>query len=136
MYKLRQTWNEVFPVRTLYDIDVRVQKIDPAWPITANLSGGKSSSTNVSKNVPTKPPPPPSTQVNVVNVVNNMTHTSAVASSLSMKSISSSTSVNIQEVKYCFNFHYFSFLSLSLSISSISFIINTSKSNYFSEYCM
>jgi hypothetical protein len=131
MYKLRQTWNEVFPVRTLYDIDVRVQKIDPAWPITANLSGGKSSSTSVSKNVPTKPAPPP--QVNVVNVVNNMTHTHAVASSLSMKSISSSTSVNIQEVKYCFNFHSFSSLYLSLFFS---FIINTSKSDYFSEYCM
>ena len=38
MYKLRQTWNEVFPVRVLYDIDVSVKKIDPAWPITAILN--------------------------------------------------------------------------------------------------
>jgi hypothetical protein len=35
MYKLRQTWQEIFPYRTLYEIDVRTKYIDPAWPITA-----------------------------------------------------------------------------------------------------
>lgn len=35
MFKLRQTWNEVFPPKKLYAVDVRVQSIDPAWPITA-----------------------------------------------------------------------------------------------------
>lgn len=35
MFKLRQTWNEVFPAKKLYALDVRVQCIDPAWPITA-----------------------------------------------------------------------------------------------------
>lgn len=35
MFKLRQTWNEVFPPKKLYAVDVRVNSIDPAWPITA-----------------------------------------------------------------------------------------------------
>lgn len=34
MFKLRQTWSDVFP-KKLYALDVRVQSIDPAWPITA-----------------------------------------------------------------------------------------------------
>ncbi|XP_033743780.1 pre-mRNA cleavage complex 2 protein Pcf11-like [Pecten maximus] len=35
MFKVRQTWNEIFPNRKLYAIDVRVNLLDPAWPITA-----------------------------------------------------------------------------------------------------
>jgi len=110
MYKLRQTWNEVFPPRTLYDIDVRVKKIDPAWPITANPSGQSGSNNNVSKNTSVAV----SASKSVGNVVNNAlsqqsnTSVTAVSSfmstSSSVKSISSSTGVNSQEVKYCFNF--------------------------------
>jgi pre-mRNA cleavage complex 2 protein Pcf11 len=32
---LRRTWNEVFLPEQLYAIDVRVNAIDPGWPITA-----------------------------------------------------------------------------------------------------
>ena len=36
LYKLRQTWNSIFPARKLYAIDHRIKsKLDPAWPITA-----------------------------------------------------------------------------------------------------
>ncbi|GLV35194.1 Pcf11 cleavage and polyadenylation factor subunit [Carabus blaptoides fortunei] len=35
MFKLRQTWNDVFAGKKLYTLDIRVQCIDPAWPITA-----------------------------------------------------------------------------------------------------
>ncbi|XP_064636010.1 uncharacterized protein LOC135493085 [Lineus longissimus] len=35
LFKLRQTWSTIFPTRKLYAIDVRVNTIDPAWPITA-----------------------------------------------------------------------------------------------------
>ncbi|XP_060064813.1 pre-mRNA cleavage complex 2 protein Pcf11-like isoform X2 [Ylistrum balloti] len=35
MFKVRQTWNEIFPNRKLYAVDVRVNLVDPAWPITA-----------------------------------------------------------------------------------------------------
>ncbi|XP_011308584.1 uncharacterized protein [Fopius arisanus] len=36
MWKLRQTWSNVFPATKLYSLDIRVQSIDPAWPITAS----------------------------------------------------------------------------------------------------
>jgi hypothetical protein len=36
MFKLRQTWNEVFPPKKLFALDARVNAIDPAWPITAS----------------------------------------------------------------------------------------------------
>jgi len=35
MFKLRQTWNDLFPNKKLYTLDVRVNHIDPAWPISA-----------------------------------------------------------------------------------------------------
>ncbi|KAG8225208.1 hypothetical protein J437_LFUL009053, partial [Ladona fulva] len=35
MFKLRQTWNDLFPLKKLYAVDVRVNSMDPAWPITA-----------------------------------------------------------------------------------------------------
>ncbi|CAH1140150.1 unnamed protein product [Phyllotreta striolata] len=35
MYKLRQTWNDVFPQMKLYAIDVQISLLDPAWPVTA-----------------------------------------------------------------------------------------------------
>lgn len=36
LFKLRQTWNGIFPNKKLYAIDARVNAIDPAWPITAD----------------------------------------------------------------------------------------------------
>ncbi|KAK0076830.1 hypothetical protein PV325_004802, partial [Microctonus aethiopoides] len=36
MWKLRQTWDDVFPSKKLFSLDVRVKGIDPAWPITAS----------------------------------------------------------------------------------------------------
>ena len=38
LFKLRGTWNEVFTNQTLYNIDVRIQGIDHAWPITAQTA--------------------------------------------------------------------------------------------------
>lgn len=38
MFKLRQTWNDVFPQMKLYAIDVQIHQIDPAWPVTAQPS--------------------------------------------------------------------------------------------------
>ncbi|XP_067663698.1 uncharacterized protein [Haliotis asinina] len=35
LFKLRQTWKDIFPNKKLYAIDVRVNMMDPAWPITA-----------------------------------------------------------------------------------------------------
>lgn len=33
MFSLRQTWNEVFPQAKLYTLDVKVNCMDPGWPI-------------------------------------------------------------------------------------------------------
>lgn len=35
MFALRQTWNDVFPPPKLYTLDVKVNQIDPHWPISA-----------------------------------------------------------------------------------------------------
>ncbi|XP_029923941.1 pre-mRNA cleavage complex 2 protein Pcf11 [Myripristis murdjan] len=33
LFKLRSTWDDVFPLKKLYALDVRVNNLDPAWPI-------------------------------------------------------------------------------------------------------
>ncbi|KAK5858126.1 hypothetical protein PBY51_002292 [Eleginops maclovinus] len=35
LFKLRSTWDDVFPLKKLYALDVRVNSVDPAWPIKA-----------------------------------------------------------------------------------------------------
>ncbi|XP_035773980.1 uncharacterized protein LOC118456936 isoform X2 [Anopheles albimanus] len=37
MFGLRQTWNDVFPQSKLYALDIKINSIDPGWPITAQL---------------------------------------------------------------------------------------------------
>ncbi len=43
MFKLRQTWNDVFPDEELYAIDVRCQQHDHNWPISAPQPSNTSS---------------------------------------------------------------------------------------------
>lgn len=38
MFSLRQTWNDVFPASKLYTLDVKVNCMDPGWPITAKVA--------------------------------------------------------------------------------------------------
>jgi len=38
MFQLRQTWNDVFPPAKLYTLDVKVNRMDPNWPITAKVA--------------------------------------------------------------------------------------------------
>ncbi|KAI1301457.1 Pre-mRNA cleavage complex 2 protein Pcf11 [Halotydeus destructor] len=33
LHKLRGTWSGIFPASTLYELDLKVNQIDPAWPI-------------------------------------------------------------------------------------------------------
>ncbi|KAA0720086.1 Pre-mRNA cleavage complex 2 protein [Triplophysa tibetana] len=33
LFKLRSTWEEIFPLKKLFALDVRVNSVDPAWPI-------------------------------------------------------------------------------------------------------
>lgn len=33
MFQLRQTWKDVFPPTKLYALDIKVNHIEPGWPI-------------------------------------------------------------------------------------------------------
>lgn len=35
MFKLRQTWSDLFSAKTIYALDAKVHQIDPAWPCSA-----------------------------------------------------------------------------------------------------
>lgn len=35
MFKLRQTWTDMFSNKAMYALDIKVQDIDPAWPVVA-----------------------------------------------------------------------------------------------------
>ncbi|XP_037125271.1 pre-mRNA cleavage complex 2 protein Pcf11 isoform X1 [Syngnathus acus] len=69
LFKLRSTWDEVFPLKKLYALDVRVNSVDPAWPIkplppTVNASIHvnpkflKQSEETPPRPTPSQPPPP------------------------------------------------------------------------------
>lgn len=36
MYRLRGTWTVVFPTRTLHELDLKMNSIDPKWPVLQN----------------------------------------------------------------------------------------------------
>jgi pre-mRNA cleavage complex 2 protein Pcf11 len=50
MYNLRTTWNEVFSQNKLYALDVKVNCIDPNWPITAKVVPNRSPAIHVNPN--------------------------------------------------------------------------------------
>ncbi|XP_037604687.1 LOW QUALITY PROTEIN: pre-mRNA cleavage complex 2 protein Pcf11 [Sebastes umbrosus] len=73
LFKLRSTWDDVFPLKKLYALDVRVNSVDPAWPIkplppTVNASASihvnpkflkQSEEAPSPQPAPTQPPAPP-----------------------------------------------------------------------------
>ena len=66
LYKLRQTWSTIFPVRKLYAVDTRIKsKLDPAWPITAKPKPEANHVKPEVKSVvkPAKPAPKPSSDL-------------------------------------------------------------------------
>ncbi|KAK9886971.1 hypothetical protein WA026_019229 [Henosepilachna vigintioctopunctata] len=67
MFKLRQTWNDVFSPKKLYAIDVQISLLDPAWPVTAPLPQSSSIHLNPKflKNTPATPTPVKSTTIPV-----------------------------------------------------------------------
>lgn len=40
MWKLRQTWKDVFSPQKLYSLDLRVNGMDPAWPVAKDPPPG------------------------------------------------------------------------------------------------
>ncbi|XP_069362227.1 pre-mRNA cleavage complex 2 protein Pcf11 [Maniola hyperantus] len=62
MFKLRETWHDVFPSTKLYQLDVKVNLIDPAWPIQVQP---QQSNIHVNPNFLKKPTQTPTTSVAV-----------------------------------------------------------------------
>ncbi|XP_014312986.1 pre-mRNA cleavage complex 2 protein Pcf11-like [Myotis lucifugus] len=60
LFKLRSTWNEIFPLKELYALDVRVNSLDPAWPIRPLPPNGNPSSIHVTPTLLNKSPEEPS----------------------------------------------------------------------------
>lgn len=50
LFLLRQTWSEIFPPTKMYALDIKVNCIDPGWPILAKLPPAKSPSIHVNPN--------------------------------------------------------------------------------------
>lgn len=50
LFALRQTWAEIFPATKMYALDVKVNHIDPGWPIVAKLPPAKSPAIHVNPN--------------------------------------------------------------------------------------
>lgn len=50
LFALRQTWTDVFPVTKLCALDIKVNGMDPGWPILAKVSGTKSPAIHVNPN--------------------------------------------------------------------------------------
>ncbi|KAM4701636.1 pre-mRNA cleavage complex 2 protein Pcf11 [Discoglossus pictus] len=68
LYKLRSTWDEIFPSKKLYALDVRVNTIDPAWPVKPLPPNVNTASIHVNpkflnKSEETPPPPAPVSNV-------------------------------------------------------------------------
>ena len=50
MWKLRTTWNDVFSAKKLHNLDVKVNAMDPAWPISIPSDVPQSSATSIHVN--------------------------------------------------------------------------------------
>ncbi|XP_062391907.1 pre-mRNA cleavage complex 2 protein Pcf11 isoform X2 [Sardina pilchardus] len=71
LFKLRSTWDDIFPATKLYTLDVKVNSIDPAWPIKPLQNPSihvnpkflkqseEAAPTPTPTPTPTPPPPPP-----------------------------------------------------------------------------
>ncbi|XP_075858475.1 pre-mRNA cleavage complex 2 protein Pcf11 isoform X4 [Microcebus murinus] len=70
LFKLRSTWDEIFPLKKLYALDVRVNSLDPAWPIKPLPPNVNTSSIHVNPKFLNKSPEEPSTPGTVVSSPN------------------------------------------------------------------
>uniref|UniRef100_A0A6J0UT11 Pre-mRNA cleavage complex 2 protein Pcf11 n=1 Tax=Pogona vitticeps TaxID=103695 RepID=A0A6J0UT11_9SAUR len=59
LFKLRSTWDEIFPLKKLYALDVRVNSVDPAWPIKPLPPNVNTSSIHVNPKFLNKSPEEP-----------------------------------------------------------------------------
>lgn len=50
LFSLRQTWVDIFPATKMYALDIKVNCIDPGWPILAKLPPARSPAIHVNPN--------------------------------------------------------------------------------------
>ncbi|XP_067425044.1 pre-mRNA cleavage complex 2 protein Pcf11 isoform X1 [Emydura macquarii macquarii] len=67
LFKLRSTWDEIFPLKKLYALDVRVNSLDPAWPIKPLPPNVNTSSIHVNPKFLNKSPEEPPTPTSTVS---------------------------------------------------------------------
>ncbi|XP_036599349.1 pre-mRNA cleavage complex 2 protein Pcf11 [Trichosurus vulpecula] len=67
LFKLRSTWDDIFPLKKLYALDVRVNSLDPAWPIKPLPPNVNTSSIHVNPKFLNKSPEEPPTPSTVVS---------------------------------------------------------------------
>ncbi|XP_030055959.1 pre-mRNA cleavage complex 2 protein Pcf11 isoform X2 [Microcaecilia unicolor] len=71
LFKLRSTWDEIFPSKKLFALDVRVNSLDPAWPIKPVPPNVNTSSIHVNPKFLNKSPEeaiPPSTSASTLGI--------------------------------------------------------------------
>ncbi|XP_052616791.1 pre-mRNA cleavage complex 2 protein Pcf11-like [Peromyscus californicus insignis] len=67
LFELRSTWDKIFPLKKLYALDVRVNSLDPAWPIKPLPPNVKISSIHMTPKFLNKSPEEPSAPGTVVS---------------------------------------------------------------------
>ena len=50
LFKLRSTWTPLFSSEVLYNLDLKIKKIDPAWPIVEKSKNSSSSAPKIHVN--------------------------------------------------------------------------------------
>ncbi|NXT22446.1 PCF11 protein, partial [Syrrhaptes paradoxus] len=66
LFKLRSTWDDIFPLKKLYALDVRVNSLDPAWPIKPLPPNVNTSSIHVNPKFLSKSPEESATPTSAV----------------------------------------------------------------------
>ena len=91
LIKLRNTWNQYFPAKTLYELDVRTQKTDPNWPVVA--PPGMSAHRPIVQPVqPAAPSSAPGSTTVTATTATSLISSSTVATPLSAASVSNVSS--------------------------------------------
>ncbi|XP_048389435.2 pre-mRNA cleavage complex 2 protein Pcf11 isoform X4 [Stegostoma tigrinum] len=71
LFKLRSTWDEMFQLTKLYALDVKVNKLDPAWPIKPLPPNVNSSSIHVNPKFLNRSLEEPTTSSSTVSPINS-----------------------------------------------------------------
>ncbi|TKR67302.1 hypothetical protein L596_023478 [Steinernema carpocapsae] len=57
LFRLRNTWKDLFPRSKLYELDIKTREVDSNWPVDNSQLSGSSSSNNSKPSAPQQPKP-------------------------------------------------------------------------------